>query len=132
MAETRETGETHGVEGGQPGPIELRQHLAIYRRAVRAGWPVSARQRQLVIDEGDRVLNDPDASRRERINAAKLILAAEGQNIKLDDQALKLFIADRQSPKQEQHLHLHGELATMSADELRAYRKRIRADIASG
>lgn len=33
-------------------------------------------------------------------------------------------------PAAEQHLHLHGDLATMTVDELRAYRERIRADLA--
>lgn len=37
-----------------------------------------------------------------------------------------------QEPAPQQHLHLHGELATMTADELRAYRERIRNDIATG
>jgi hypothetical protein len=32
---------------------------------------------------------------------------------------------------QHNHLHLHGELATMSAEELREYRNRIRRDIAA-
>ncbi len=47
---------------------------------------------------------------------------------KLDFEREKL--AKESSKPPEQHLHLHGELATMTVDELRAYRQRIRADLA--
>jgi len=87
------------VEGDVAGPSELRKHLGLYRRAINEGWPVTEAQKLKVIAQAEKTLDNPDASIRERMEAAKVFMAASGQNIKITDMALKVFLAERDAKR---------------------------------
>ena len=66
-------------------------------------WPITPEQRQEIVDQLLSVITDPNTKNREKLAAAKALIAADGQNQK-DEQAARkrshdpdryLAIADR-------------------------------------
>ena len=122
----------HASAGGQGGVLTKRSDLRLYRQAIEGGYNIAPEVRQEIVAVARGIMNSrPDVVDgvvmcRDQLSAAKVLLAADKMDMDVEHAA-----KEAEKPG-EQHLHLHGELATMTVDELRAYRERIRADLAQG
>ena len=52
----------------------------LYKRAMEQRWPITPEMKELIVDHVRTVLNDPDATSREKSSAAKILLEAERMN----------------------------------------------------
>ena len=79
--------DTLEYDGGK-GAVQLKPLtvLGIYRAAVNNGYNLTHEQRRAIVREAFCVLESPDSEARERLSAAKVLLAAD----KLDLEAEKL------------------------------------------
>ena len=113
--------------GGQGGVLTKRSDMVLERKAIKGGYNLSPEQRQDIVARAHEILmaapeeitdregNTVGVSYRDQLGAAKVLLAADKMDLDVANAA-----QDAEKPG-EQHLHLHGELATMNANELRAY-----------
>ena len=69
-------GSTTTIGGGVPTIRDTRME----ERAIRQRWPISDKTRQKVIERMEQILECRPAKRREKIAAARAIIAAESQN----------------------------------------------------
>lgn len=73
-------------------------------RAIREGWQLPEEVLAELPEVVLAIVRDKGASKRERLQAAKLVMDMHAQNMELDGR-----------PSQEQHLHLHNvDLASLS------------------
>ncbi len=115
--------ESKRVEGSivqEVGPVRLAKNLRMVQRAIREGWPVAQADKELAISDARRTLKDPESSRRERLEASKVLLAAEGQNMKVDDQAIKLLTDDGKPGTVNNTQNNTIDLSGLTVEQLRA------------
>jgi hypothetical protein len=65
----------------------------LYRKAIERGWDIPEAQKQEALTLAGSAMRDPDCSMKERLEGAKLVMAANGQNIKVDDQLFRMMTA---------------------------------------
>jgi hypothetical protein len=73
--------------------VSLRRNLRLYRKAIERGWDIPEAQKQEALTLAGSAMRDPDCSMKERLEGAKLVMAANGQNIKVDDQLFRMMTA---------------------------------------
>jgi hypothetical protein len=112
--------------GGQGGILTKRSDLRLYRQAIEGGYNIPPDLRAEIIATAREIMRsapsidkEGNASHRDQLSAAKIILAAD----KLDMEAEKLAATQATT---HNHLHLHGETATMSDEAIRARLVEIR------
>lgn len=101
------TANPQGVLGGDTDPTPGilgdgslhpgKYNMALARRAIKAGWPISDEVKKLVVDQMAEVVGSSD-DERNRIGAARVLVAADGVNA-------------RREAADSPHLHLHGVLS---------------------
>jgi hypothetical protein len=81
MAKSPNTGDDRGKGG-----VELKTPTAmgIYRAAINNGYNLTAGQRKAIVREAFCILEDPDSKKRERIAAAKVLLAADKMDLETE------------------------------------------------
>lgn len=83
----------------------VRQELTDYRVAIKRRYEISDEMKQAMLDFVSKVFNDPLASNREKVAAAKVLIAAEQQNQAdeklLSDNARILEFAERMGIREE-------------------------------
>jgi len=73
----------------------VHQSLRLEEMAIRRGWNIRADDRNRIMESVTRIALDPDTSERNRIAAARVFLAANGQDIDIEkhvvNTALKVY-----------------------------------------
>lgn len=72
---------------GVEGPSGLKRLLRVYLTAINKGWNIPADKRQEILSACYDVLANGE-SERDRMTAAKILVAANGQDIRLAEVAL--------------------------------------------
>lgn len=121
--------DTIEYDGGK-GAVQLKPLtvLGIYRAAINNGYNLTHEQRRAIVREAFCVLESPDSEARERLSAAKVLLAAD----KLDLEAEKLQRGVAASTVNNTQVNINGvdasatiqELAKLTPDQIRALRAR--------
>lgn len=113
--------------GGKGVVLKTPTLMGIYRTAVNNGYNLTAGQRKAIIREAFCILEDGESDKRERIAAAKVLLAAD----KLDMEAEKIALAREQGPREgDKHLHLNApaEMFRELMNEISAHQHPAEAD----
>jgi putative ribosome biogenesis GTPase RsgA len=66
-----------------------KETLAMVRRAILEGWPIDPRIRQMVVNQAA-IIAATATKERDRTSAMKVLVAADAQNLKRADLAIKL------------------------------------------
>jgi len=101
---TSDNGDTSGVLGDgalHPG----KYNMALVRSAIRKGYPIPEDLKKKLIDQMDLVLGAAEEP-RDRIGAAKVIIAADMVNVRREQQP-------------SQHVHFHAD--SSGPDDCRAF-----------
>jgi len=110
-AEESKTPEPVGVlgDGGlRPG----KYNMALIRRAIKNNWPIPPEYRKLVCDQMALIVGRSE-DERNRIGAAKVLVAADLVNAKREDSDAREDAA--KTP--QQHLHFHATIQQALANE---------------
>lgn len=104
-------------QGGQGEIVSqpLRSNATLIRRAIREDWPISAEVRKAVVTQMA-VTAISGANERDRIAAAKTLVAADAVNAKRE----AMDQADEHKRLPNLHLHQHNHAAAMTDDDLQA------------
>lgn len=100
------------------GGVELKTPtlLNIYRAAINNGYNLTAAQRKAIVREAFCILEDPDSQKRERIAAAKVLLAAD----KLDLESEKLERGQAGGTTNNTQINNTIDLSGLTVEQLRA------------
>ena len=66
---------------GEPKSLPSKNDIRLWKRAIRERWPISDEMREIITDELFAVLVN-SKSPRDKINASKVLLGADGLNVK--------------------------------------------------
>lgn len=102
-------------EGGKGALLKVPTTMIIYRAAVNNGYNLSPEQRRSVVREAACILEDSQSTKRERVAAAKVLLAAD----KLDLEAEKLGRPAAQVTNNTQ-INVGADLSKLTVEQLRA------------
>lgn len=95
-------------------------------RAIRQRWPITDEQRKAIMERQIDIATDGVAKRRERIAAAKTVIAADKLNMQEEKP---------EEPTKHLHLHQHNETAIdyskISVEDLERIEKEL-IDLSSG
>jgi nicotinate-nucleotide pyrophosphorylase len=70
-----------GVRGGILDERRPKEHMAMMRRAVRQGWPISDEMRRLIMNQMALIVGRSEKD-RDRVAAAKVIVSADSVNVR--------------------------------------------------
>lgn len=110
--------ETLADQGGK-GDVQLKRLtvLGIYRAAITNGYNLTREQRRAIVREAFCILEDSESEKRERISAAKVLLAAD----KLDLEAERMARGANMTQTNVQVNVQNGlDLSKLTPEQLRA------------
>lgn len=99
----------------------VRQDLVLYRTAINRGYPITAEIRASLIEKVNGIIESESANNREKIGAAKVLLAADEFNRKSDDIESILALAEllgiREEVEESSEGRTSGNIEFSSEDE---------------
>lgn len=100
-----------GDGAARPG----RYNLALLRRAINQGWDIPEEARKLLVKQMGKTLKD--GTERGQIGAAKVLLTADGANLKRAELELKAEELENPQTEQHEHEHKHSHVVVIVEDE---------------
>jgi hypothetical protein len=104
---------------GDGGSRAGKGNMRLVRRAIREGWPITPEMKAELAKQMSKVVAK-GKSNRDKAAAARVLVAAEGQNIRRAELALKFEdqtgeVVSTIETHEHNHLHIHGDVDVQRA-----------------
>lgn len=115
--------------GGQGEEPPTRSEMVLYQRAIRNRWPVGPKLKRRIVRAMAKVVENHDSNERDKIGAARVLVAADALNAKREQTESQADTAGQV----QRHEHLHANVTELLNDpEYLAYRRSRLRDADAG